>query len=71
MHRFSRQITSFPVNTLGATPSMEAYIVLRAVGRRLDALGVEVGRALVGEYVTSLEMAGLSLSLIALALSTT
>jgi phosphoenolpyruvate---glycerone phosphotransferase subunit DhaK len=54
------------VNTLGATPSMEAYIVLRAVGRRLDTLGIELGRALVGEYVTSLEMAGLSLTLVAL-----
>lgn len=51
------------VNTLGATPLMEAYIVLRAVSRRLDALGIPVGRALVGEYITSLEMAGLSVTL--------
>jgi dihydroxyacetone kinase-like protein len=42
---------------------MEAFVVLRAVARRLDALGIDVGRALVGEYVTSLEMAGLSLTL--------
>jgi phosphoenolpyruvate---glycerone phosphotransferase subunit DhaK len=52
------------VNTLGATPSMEAFIVLRAVASRLDALGIEIGRSLVGEYVTSLEMAGLSLTLV-------
>lgn len=52
------------VNTFGATPSMEAFIVLRAVSRRLEALGITVRRALVGEYVTSLEMAGLSLTLV-------
>ena len=50
------------VNTLGATPVMEAFIVLRRVAERLRAMGVELHRALVGEYVTSLEMAGLSLT---------
>jgi dihydroxyacetone kinase-like protein len=54
------------VNTLGATPLMEAYIVLRAVSQRLDALGIDVSRALVGEYITSLEMAGLSVTLASL-----
>jgi dihydroxyacetone kinase len=53
------------VNTLGATPLMEALIVLRRVARRLAGLGVPLERAHVGEYVTSLEMAGLSLTLIA------
>ena len=51
------------VNTLGATPVMEAYIVLRTVSRRLDTLGLPIARALVGEYITSLEMAGLSVTL--------
>jgi dihydroxyacetone kinase-like protein len=50
------------VNTLGATPLMEAFIVLRAVSKQLDQLGIDVRRALVGEYITSLEMAGLSLT---------
>ena len=50
------------VNTLGATPLLEAFIVLRRVAQRLDALGLELRQALVGEYVTSLEMAGLSLT---------
>ena len=50
------------VNTLGATPLLEAFIVLRRVAERLDALGLELRQALVGEYVTSLEMAGLSLT---------
>ena len=51
------------VNTLGATPLMEGYIVLRRIGERLGGLGIELSRALVGEYVTSLEMSGLSLTL--------
>ena len=54
------------VNTLGATTLMEAFIVLRAVSQRLDALEIDIRRALVGEYITSLEMAGLSLTLVAL-----
>jgi len=54
------------VNTLGATPAMEAFIVLRRVAERFRAMDVELHRALVGEYVTSLEMAGLSLTVTAL-----
>ncbi|HEX4806642.1 MAG TPA: dihydroxyacetone kinase subunit DhaK [Conexibacter sp.] len=51
------------VNTLGATPLMEGLIVLRRVAARLAQEGVRLHRAHVGEYVTSLEMAGLSLTL--------
>jgi phosphoenolpyruvate---glycerone phosphotransferase subunit DhaK len=54
------------VNTLGATPLMEAFIVLRSVSKRLDAAGIDLRRSLVGEYITSLEMSGLSVTLIAL-----
>jgi dihydroxyacetone kinase-like protein len=54
------------VNTLGATPLMEGLIVLRRVAQRLAELGIPVHRARTGEYVTSLEMAGLSLTLVAL-----
>jgi dihydroxyacetone kinase-like protein len=50
------------VNTLGATPAMEALIVLRRVAARLAGDGIRMHRALVGEYVTSLEMTGLSLT---------
>jgi dihydroxyacetone kinase len=53
------------VNTLGATPLMEAFVVLRRVAARLGDLGVPLERAYVGEYVTSLEMTGLSLTLVA------
>ena len=51
------------VNGLGATPVMEQLVVLRRVVARLRAVGVEVHRSLVGEYVTSLEMTGVSLTL--------
>jgi dihydroxyacetone kinase-like protein len=54
------------VNTLGATPLMEGLIVLRRVAERLGQLGVPMHRARAGEYVTSLEMAGLSLTMVAL-----
>jgi phosphoenolpyruvate---glycerone phosphotransferase subunit DhaK len=52
------------VNTLGATPLMEGYIALRRVRQRLAEDGVEIQSALVGEYITSLEMAGLSITLV-------
>jgi dihydroxyacetone kinase-like protein len=54
------------VNTLGATPLMEGLVVLRRVALRLDQLGIPIHRARVGEYITSLEMAGLSLTIVAL-----
>lgn len=51
------------VNGLGATPVEELYIVYRRVARRLGDAGVSVRRCWVGEYATSLEMAGASVSL--------
>jgi dihydroxyacetone kinase-like protein len=54
------------VNGLGATPAMELYIMFRRVAARLGELGVTIHRSYVGEYVTSLEMAGASISIIAL-----
>jgi dihydroxyacetone kinase len=54
------------VNGLGATPAMELYIMFRRVAGRLGDLGVTIHRSYVGEYVTSLEMAGASVSVIAL-----
>jgi dihydroxyacetone kinase-like protein len=52
------------VNTLGATPLMEGYIALRRVEQRLAGQGVKLHRSLVGEYITSLEMTGLSITLL-------
>jgi dihydroxyacetone kinase len=50
------------VNGMGATPPEELYIIYRRVHRLLAERRVAVHRAYVGEYATSLEMAGASLS---------
>jgi dihydroxyacetone kinase len=54
------------VNSLGATPTEELYIVFGRVADRLAARGIAVRRALVGRYATSLEMAGCSVSVMLL-----
>ena len=54
------------VNGLGATPLEELYILYRRVHQVLSGLGVEIAKTYVGEYATSLEMAGASISLLAL-----
>jgi dihydroxyacetone kinase len=50
------------VNGLGATPLEELYILYRYVARSLEAMGVRIHRPYIGEFATSLEMAGASLS---------
>ena len=50
------------VNGLGATPLEELYVLYRYVSRSLEAKGVRIRRPYVGEFATSLEMAGASLS---------
>ncbi|MDA8218488.1 MAG: dihydroxyacetone kinase subunit DhaK [Dehalococcoidales bacterium] len=54
------------VNGLGATPKEELYILYRKIKSLLDEAGVRVHRPYIGEYATSLEMAGASLSLLRL-----
>jgi phosphoenolpyruvate---glycerone phosphotransferase subunit DhaK len=54
------------VNGMGATPSMELYIVYRKVHALLAEHGITEHRVLVGEYMTSIEMAGLSITLLKL-----
>ena len=51
------------VNSLGATPLEELFILYRRAGRRLDSSGFSIVRPLVGSFVTSMEMAGASISL--------
>jgi phosphoenolpyruvate---glycerone phosphotransferase subunit DhaK len=51
------------VNGLGATPPEELYIIYRKVHEILAGRGMNVHRAYVGEYATSMEMAGASLTL--------
>ncbi len=54
------------VNGLGSTSLMELYLVHRRVKQRLDDAGIAIHRSFVGEYVTSLEMAGCSVTLMRL-----
>ncbi len=51
------------VNSLGSTPLMELYIMMRKVKSMLDDAGVDIHLSLVGNYCTSLEMAGASITL--------
>ena len=50
------------VNGMGGTPLIELYLLYGEVDKKLRALGVEPVRNLVGSYITSLEMAGASLT---------
>lgn len=54
---------SVMINGLGGTPLEELYIVYRYVARRLKAMGVSVVMPHVGEFATSMEMAGMSVTL--------
>jgi dihydroxyacetone kinase-like protein len=54
------------VNGLGATPKEELYILYRGVSRVLADEGITVHRVWVGEFATSLEMAGASVTLLRL-----
>ncbi|MDR3495020.1 MAG: dihydroxyacetone kinase subunit DhaK [Ancalomicrobiaceae bacterium] len=48
------------VNSLGATPPEELYILYRTVKQRIEAAGGEIVMPLVGRYATSMEMVGVS-----------
>ncbi|MGI9437837.1 MAG: dihydroxyacetone kinase subunit DhaK [Geminicoccaceae bacterium] len=50
------------VNGFGATPTMELYLVFDAAAKRLAGKQLNVTRSLVGNYCTSLDMAGCSLT---------
>jgi dihydroxyacetone kinase-like protein len=54
------------VNGMGGTPQIELYLLYGEVERRLRNAGLEPARNLVGSYITSLEMAGASLTLLEL-----
>jgi dihydroxyacetone kinase-like protein len=51
------------VNSLGATPPEELYILYRRVKARLEDAGATIVMPLVGRYATSMEMAGVSFTL--------
>jgi dihydroxyacetone kinase-like protein len=52
------------VNGLGGTPLIELYLMYNEVNTILSKHGVSVARSLVGPYITSLEMAGSSVTLL-------
>lgn len=52
------------VNGMGATPMLELYLMYGQVKALLEAAGITVARNLVGNYITSLDMAGCSVTLL-------
>lgn len=54
------------VNGLGGTPISELYVIYGRAHRRLEGLGITVLKSYVGEYCTSLDMAGCSITLMRL-----
>jgi dihydroxyacetone kinase-like protein len=54
------------VNGMGGTPLLELYLLYGEVEKRLRAAGLTPVRNLVGSYITSLEMAGASLTVVEL-----
>jgi dihydroxyacetone kinase/dihydroxyacetone kinase-like protein len=54
------------INGMGATPLEELYVMYRQVHKVLEAKKIQIGKSYVGEFATSLEMAGASISLLKL-----
>ena len=54
------------VNGFGATPLMELYLFYYDVAKKLAAKNIDVARVFVGNYMTSIDMAGASLSILKL-----
>uniref|UniRef100_A0A7C4W9T7 phosphoenolpyruvate--glycerone phosphotransferase n=1 Tax=Fervidobacterium thailandense TaxID=1008305 RepID=A0A7C4W9T7_9BACT len=54
------------VNSMGGTPDIELFIVYRALHKILEKEGIIIERKLIGRYITSLEMQGVSITLLKL-----
>jgi dihydroxyacetone kinase-like protein len=54
------------VNGMGGTPLIELYIIFDALHRILGSKKINIARSLVGNYITALEMAGCSITLVRL-----
>jgi phosphoenolpyruvate---glycerone phosphotransferase subunit DhaK len=61
-----REQVSVLVNGMGATPLEELYIIYRKVDQILSSRQIEIYRRYIGEFATSLEMAGCSITLLKL-----
>src|SRR3989442_6023115 len=59
------QVLAF-VNGMGGTPLLELYVVYNALNRILQGKNITIARNLIGSYITSLEMAGCSITLVRL-----
>ena len=59
------QVLAF-VNSMGGTPLIELYIVYNELHKFLEERGITIARRLIGPYITSLEMAGCSITLLRL-----
>jgi dihydroxyacetone kinase-like protein len=58
--------TLLMVNGMGGTPQIELYLAFGIAARLLADSGIEISRSLVGNFITSLEMQGMSLTLLRL-----
>jgi dihydroxyacetone kinase-like protein len=54
------------VNSMGGTPLLELYVIYNDLQRLLGERGIKITRNLIGPYITSLEMAGCSITLMKL-----
>lgn len=65
-HDYSGSEVAVMINGLGSTPLMEQYIMFNEVEGILKEMNISVYRSFVGNFMTSLEMAGCSISLLKL-----
>ncbi len=63
---YSKADVALMINGLGATPLMELYIMSKEVIELLETKGIKAYKVLVGNYMTAIEMAGCSVSLLKL-----
>jgi dihydroxyacetone kinase-like protein len=63
-HDFAGAPVIAMLSGLGGTPLIELYLMYGAVAALLEQRGITVARTLVGDYITSLDMAGCSLTLL-------
>jgi len=54
---------SIMINSLGATPLEELYIISKRINENLSKLKIEIIKSYVGRYATSMEMAGMSITI--------
>jgi phosphoenolpyruvate---glycerone phosphotransferase subunit DhaK len=54
------------VNGMGGTPLIELYVIYNELAKILSGRGIKIARNLIGSYITSLEMAGCSITLLKL-----